>query len=171
MAAKKKPASAAPKAIVADDVWTVSQAALLFDRTPRWVQNLVSSGFIDKSDRGRYPSSAVCRGVVGYYEAQLQKTSKAGAALRATEARTREIELRIAERKRDLIPMEDAKAEVAAVVSEVRAEIVGMGARITRDLELRRQIDGEADGILQRLAERAEKTCEALTAEGGSLET
>lgn len=149
---------------------TVAQAAALFNRTPRWVQMLVSAGFIKKTKRGEYSVVEVVRGAMGYYEDQLAKANKSAAASRATDARTREIELRIAERRRDLIPMEDAKAELAAVVSEVRSEIVGIGTRITRDLELRRQIDREADGILQRLAERAEQASRALAAEGDPVE-
>ncbi len=149
---------------------SVSEAAALFDRTPRWLQSLAAAGFVAKAERGRYSLASVCRGVLGYYEDQLAKTSKGAVAYRATIARTKEIELRIAERQRHLIPLEDARAEMSAVVSEVRAEIAGMGARITRDMELRRQIDSEADGILKRLAERAEKASVALAAEGGTVE-
>lgn len=169
MAAKKVAAGAPSEAQQFDAAITVTQASALFDRTPRWMQNLVAAGFIAKPERGRYSIAAVCRGVVAYFEAERDKTSKVASASRATDARTEEIRLRIAERRRELIPMDDARAELAAVVSEVRAEIVGMGARITRDMELRRQIDREADGILQRLAERAEKACGALEAAGGSV--
>lgn len=149
---------------------SVSEAAALFDRTPRWLQILAAAGFVAKAERGRYSLASVCRGVLGYYEDQLAKASKGAAASRATIARTKEIELRIAERQRHLIPLDDAKAEISALVSEVRAEIAGMGARITRDMELRRQIDSEADGILHRLAQRAEKAGHALATEGGSVE-
>jgi len=149
---------------------TMSQAATFLNRSVSWVQTLVSQGYITRSGHNQYSLVAIVRDALAYYEDLLQKSSKVAAASRATAARTREIELRIAERRRDLIPMEDAKAEIAAVVSEVRAEIAGLGARITRDLELRRQIDREADGILGRLAERAEQASRALAAEGGAVE-
>ncbi len=147
-----------------------AQAATFLSRSPSWVQALVSQGYISRQSYGRYSVVAIVRGALAYYEDLLQKSNKAAAASRATDARTREIELRIAERRRDLIPIEDAKAEIAAVVSEVRAEIAGLGARITRDMELRRRIDGEADGILGRLAERAAEAGRALAAEGGTVE-
>jgi len=149
---------------------TMSQAATFLNRSVSWVQTLVSQGYITRSGHNQYSLVAIVRGALAYYEDLLQKSSKVAAASRATAARTREIELRIAERRRDLIPMEDAKAEIAAVVSEVRAEIAGLGARVTRDLELRRQIDREADGILGRLAERAEQASRALATEGGAVE-
>jgi hypothetical protein len=149
---------------------SMAQAATFLNRSPSWVQSLVTQGYITRQSYGRYSVVAMVRGALAYYEDLLQKSTKAAAASRATAARTREIELRIAERRRDLIPMEDAKAELAAVVSEVRAEIAGLGARITRDLELRRQIDREADGILGRLAERAEQASRALAVEGGPVE-
>lgn len=148
---------------------TVTEAAAATKRSTQWIHELAKAGYIVKEGRGRYSVAALLEGIPAYYEQLLQKLRQTASASRATDARTEEIRLRIAERRRELIPMDDARAELAAVVSEVRAEIVGMGARITRDMELRRQIDREADGILQRLAERAEKACGALEAAGGSV--
>ena len=143
---------------------TLHEAAQLLDRSPRHVQTLAAAGWLSRTARGEYPLEPLVRGALRYYDDLLSRANKSASAARVTDARTEEIRLRIAERTRDLIPMEDAKAVMASVVSEVRAEIVGMGARITRDMELRRQIDAEADGILRRLADRAEAEAKALTA-------
>ena len=49
---------------------------------------------------------ALVRGALAYYEDLQTKNTKTAASSRATDARTREIELRIAERRRELISVE-----------------------------------------------------------------
>ena len=132
---------------------TVTQAAALLSRTPRWVQNLVAAGFIKKSERGSYSVVEVVRGAVAYYEDQIEKASKSAAASRATDARTREIELRIAEKRRDLIPREDAEQALEIVVGEVNKQFTGLPARITRDLGLRREIEAKLNDAKGKIAD------------------
>jgi hypothetical protein len=130
----------------------------------------VKAGYIPKPAKDTYPIVGAVQGYIKFLKEEERRTSKVQADSRVRDARAREIELRIAERERDLIPIDDAKAEIAAFVTETRAEIVGLGARVTRDMELRRQIDKECDGILTRLADRAEKASHALETEGSSSE-
>jgi len=104
----------------------------------------------------------VIRGVIAYYEDLQSKNSKTAAASRATEARTREIELRIQERMRDLIPLEDARAVVSEMAALVRAEFQGLPARFTRDMQDRRKLEQEIDGAFDRLSRRAEEAARSL---------
>ena len=120
---------------------TVSQAAALLGRSDRWVQGLVKAGYIERANRGEYTLVAVIRGALAYYEDQITKNNKAAAATRASEARTREIELRIQERSRELIAMEDARAVIGEMAALVRAELAGLAARYTRDMEARRVLE------------------------------
>ena len=149
---------------------TVSQAAALLGRSDRWVQGLVKSGYMDRATRGEYTLVGVIRGALAYYEDQLSKNNKAAVASRVTEARTREIELRIQERSRELIPMEDAKAVVGEMAALVRAELAGLAARCTRDMEARRALEEVIDGALERIAGAADKAGAALVAGSGDLE-
>jgi restriction endonuclease Mrr len=149
---------------------TVTQAAALLNRTPRWVQNLVAAGFIQKSKRGSYSVVEVVRGAVAYYEDQLERTNKSAAASRATDARTREIELRIAERRRELIPVEEAKAVVMEYAQIVRAELSGLPARFTRDVAERRKLEQELDGSFGRIAAACERAAAAVGEPGGAVE-
>lgn len=149
---------------------TVSQAAALLGRSDRWVQGLVKSGYMDRAQRGEYTLVGVIRGALAYYEDQLSKNNKAAVASRATEARTREIELRIQERSRELIAMEDAKAVVGEMAALVRAELAGLAARYTRDMEARRALEEVIDGALERIAGAADKAGAALVAGSGDLE-
>ena len=149
---------------------SVDQAASLLSRSRRWVYNLVKDGYIDKAGPGQYRLVSVIRGALAYYEDQLSKNNKAAVASRATEARTREIELRIQERSRELIPMEDARAVVGEMAALVRAELAGIAARYTRDMEARRALEEVIDGALGRIAGAADKAGAALVAGSGDME-
>jgi phage terminase Nu1 subunit (DNA packaging protein) len=141
---------------------SVQQAATLLNRSVRWVQNLVTDGYIQKEGYGRYSVVAVVRGAMAYMDDMVEKSNKSAAASRATDARTREIELRIAERRRDLIPQEDARAVVGEMAAMVKAEFSGLPARYTRDMAERRRLEQEIDGSFERIAAAARAAGAAL---------
>jgi phage-related tail protein len=146
---------------------SVSQVATLCGRSTQWVQQLVKSGFIEKQAHNKYTLVSVIRGVIAYYEDLQTKNSKAATATRASEARTRQIELKIKKESRELIPLEDAKAELADWTSAVRSEFQGLPARYTRDMQERRRLEQEIDGSFDRLSRRTSEAERALeTGEG-----
>lgn len=147
---------------------SISQVTQLLDRSHQWVHQLVKAGFITKEAHGRYSLVAVVRGVIAYYEDLQAKSNKSAAANRATDARTREIELRIKERSRNLIPVEDAQAEIADWVSAFRAEMQGLPARMTRDMQERRRLEQEIDAALTRLSRRTTQAEQALAVGEGA---
>jgi hypothetical protein len=149
---------------------TVHQVASLCGRSTQWVHQLAKAGFLQKQGKNEYALVGVVRGVIAYYEDLQAKNSKTAAANRATEARTREIELRIRERQRDLIPMEDAKAVVGEMAALVRAEFQGLPARYTREMQDRRKLEQEIDGAFERLSRRAAEAVRALETGGTDLE-
>lgn len=50
---------------------TVTQAAELTGKSVRWIQNLVTDGFIERTAKGEYTLGALLRGVADYYEARV----------------------------------------------------------------------------------------------------
>lgn len=149
---------------------TVNQVAALCGRSTQWVHQLAKAGFVQKQGKNEYALVAVVRGVIAYYEDLQAKNSKSAAASRATEARTREIELRIQERQRDLIPLEDARAVVGEMAALVRAEFQGLPARYTREMQDRRKLEQEIDGAFERLSRRTEEAARALETGSSDLE-
>src|SRR5689334_7200475 len=131
---------------------TVGQAATLLNKTERFVEYLVSYGFVLKSKKGQYSLTAVIHGYVDYMDQKLAASSKSAAASRVTDARTRLLEIGIAERQRQLIPLDDAKAVMAQFAAQVRAELTGMPARLTRSPAERLKLKPEVDGALRRLS-------------------
>lgn len=141
---------------------TINQAAALFGRSTQWVHQLVNAGFITKEAKNQYTLVALARGVVAYYEDLQTKNTKTASASRATDARTREVELRIKERSRELIPLEDARAVIGEMAATVRAEFQGLPARFTRDMQERRRLEQEIDGAFDRLSRRGGEAERAL---------
>ena len=145
---------------------TLQQAATLLNRSVSWVQKLVTDGYIVRAGTNQYSVVAIVRALMAYYDDLLENTNKAAAASRATDARTREIELRIAERRRDLIPQEDARAVGREMAAMIKAEFSGLPARFTRDLAERRRLEQEIDGSFDRLAAAARHAGTALETGG-----
>lgn len=129
------------------------EIAALAGRTDRWVRGMAQAGHFEKDARGKYKLGGLIRGLIDHYEAIIEKGSKSAAASRVTDARADEIELRLAERRRDLIPQEDAIAVVDLVAGEVNKQFTGLPARITRDVRLRRDIEAHLNEAKQKIAD------------------
>lgn len=132
---------------------SVTQAAALLGRSTQWVHQLVKAGYIVKEGRGNYPLVGLIRGSLAYYEDQLKNSTKTATASRATEARAKEIELRIAERERHLIPIEEAIEEYDIALAAVRKVIDSFPAQFTRDLEQRRKAEAIVHAGKEKIAD------------------
>lgn len=141
-------ASAEPKNTISAD-----QAVALLGKSRVWFFDRVKEGHIQKESRGRYTLVRVVRGVMDYYDAILTKQTKTQAASRVTEARAREVELRIAERERNLIPTEDAIEVVDMIIGAFRQEMDSLPAAYTRNIEDRKKLEALIDAAKNRLGE------------------
>lgn len=132
---------------------SADQAATLLNRSRRWFFDRVKEGHIPKQSKGQYSLVSVVRGTVDYYEHLLTKQTKTQAASRVTEARAREVELRIAERERSLIPTEDAIEVVDMIIGAFRQEMDSLPAAYTRNIEDRKKLEALIDAAKNRLGE------------------
>lgn len=149
----------------------IGQAARLLMISDERVRQLQKQGYIPRAPkRGVVPLVGAVQGYLRYLKDEERQSTKSAAASRVTDARTREIELRIAERQRDLLPQEDARAVIGEMAALVKAEFVGLPARVTRDLDLRRTLEQEVDASFARLAASAERARSALVTGGLDLE-
>lgn len=154
-----------PKPPAEPGMMSAAQAAQLLDLTERRVQQLARDGIIQKSSHGRYPLVGTVRAYVRYLREEAQRSTEtaAGAALKA--ARQAEIELRMAERRRDLVQRSEADAAMDMVVGLVNEEFGGFAARVTRDVAIRSRIGDEVDAALNRIADRLEQARGVLAGE------
>lgn len=133
---------------------------------PDRIRQLVKAGYISKVRPAHTTIVSAVQGYIRFLKDEDRKNTQKGAAGKATEARTREIELRIAERKRDLIPQDDAKAAVTQLAATVKAEFTGLPARWTRDMAERRRLEQEIDASFERIADALESAKTALATGG-----
>ncbi|MDN2582954.1 hypothetical protein [Aquibium sp. ELW1220] len=143
----------------------VGQAARLLMISEERIRQLVKQGYVPRSDkRGYVQLVGSVQGYLRYLKDDERRSAKSAADSRVRDARALEIELRIAERTRDLIPIDDALTDMAELAGMVRSELAGLPARLTRIIDERQKIEAEIDGVLSRLAERAAQKAEGLEA-------
>lgn len=141
------------KKIDPDLTLSAAEIATMTGRTVRWVQILAKEQGIAKEARGKYRLDSVMAGLVAHYEAVVEAGEKKASANRTGDARTREIEQRIAIKDRTLIPIEDAIMALDKVVGVTNAELMGLPSRISRDLGIRRKADAEVHRSRQRISQ------------------
>lgn len=135
-----------------NDEITVEVAAALLELTVQRVRQIAAEGYIKIHRRGHTTISSAVRGYIRSLKESYSKRTQEGAAERARDARAREIEQKIAERDRKLIPIEDAELAMDLLVGVVNRELDGQAARITRDMALRRTIEADVHGAKTRIA-------------------
>lgn len=136
---------------------TLAQAAALLGRSERFVGNLRERGYVEMPEPGAYPLVGLARGVVAYFEDLIARNEDTTRQAAATDARTREIELRIQRRAADLILAHDVIDMLDQMIAMVSAEFKKLPTRATRNLHRRREMREEVERILSRLTEQRDR--------------
>ena len=143
------------------------QAARLVMKGVERIRQLAKAGWIAQEgtvlDR-RYRLLDVVQGYIRFRDDEDRRTNKSAAHSRIQDARSREVELKNAQREGKLIELEDAIETIAEVVGMLRLQFSGLPARVTRDLILRRTIETAVNDILDHIADLAEQEAQALGA-------
>ena len=85
---------------------------------------------------------------------------------RVQAARAREIELRTAQRAHILCETDEALALLDDVFGMLKADLMGLPAMVTRDLEIRSEIEKGVNEILNRTAKRLATRAQDLRVTG-----
>lgn len=140
-------------AAASGDLISFEVAGRLLMIGPERVRQLIKAGYIQRPKPGYTTVVSAVQGYIRFLKDEDRKNTKSHAASEAVKARADEINLRIAERRRDLIPQEDANLALDIVVGEVNKQFTGLPARITRDLRLRRDIEAKLNEAKAKIAE------------------
>jgi hypothetical protein len=143
---------------------SAGEAAELLDLTHERLRQLARDGWIPKAVKGKYPLEATVQGYIQFLtdESRRSAQSKADAELKA--AKTREIELRIADRESRLIDLCDVDALVARHISIYRTELASVPSEATRNPEMRRLIADALTAAVSRFEDRYRVAREAMRA-------
>ena len=145
---------------------STKDAAALLMIEERSVRRLAADGTFPPSVKGRYQTIPMVQGYIRYLQAERKDTTRTSAENRVRDARARDFEVRTAKAARELIAYIEAEAVQDEIVGMLRSGMVGVGASVTRDLELRRKIDAAIDAIFARVHALILEKASSIT-EGG----
>jgi hypothetical protein len=132
-------------------------AAALLGLSLARVKQLTDDGAFTKCAPGRWLLVKLIRDYVIVLRGERRSNpTKTTSEARVRDARAYEIEVRTAERLKRLVSIEEFDAAIDAVSGLFRAEMSGLPARVTRDLVLRRTIEREIHGSLERISKAAD---------------
>lgn len=153
----KKPRAAKERSV------TGAELAAYLDLTPARISQLTSEGEIPRNDDGSYP---IDRARVAYVRFLKKAASVRGKKAEGAEdldaAKLRKMDLEHAVAIGALIPIEDAVAVITEAFTSVRNDLSNVGSRVTRDMELRRQVDAEIARVIDTARHNLEALADAL---------
>lgn len=132
---------------------TATAAALLM-MTPRNLQYLAKDGWVKRAGPGRWPLVALVQGYIKALKDETARRTKSAADSRVRDARAAEIEMRMAVKSRDLIPIAEAMYSVDEIAGAFLAAVSALPARITRDQRERARLEQIVDQTRGHLAAR-----------------
>jgi hypothetical protein len=131
----------------------LSELRTLFADTEGRLDRLVASGRIKETGPGQVGLVEAVTAFLSSLRADLAARSATASAETFREARATASELRLAEQRRDLIPIEEADLAVTQVVGAINSTIASIPARSTRDVRLRRRLEEAVFKVRSTIAE------------------
>jgi phage terminase Nu1 subunit (DNA packaging protein) len=122
--------------------------------SPKRIDQLLAEGVVHREAKGRYKLKGNIAAVFRWLRSDQRRSARSEADAEWRRQRTREIELRVAERERQLVPFDWAIEVVDVTIGFLRSEIGSVPAKVTRDLVVRRQIDAALNEILSRVVNK-----------------
>jgi hypothetical protein len=152
----------------AADMVSSGRLAEIFNVHSTQLLKLEREGWIRREANNQWSLLKVISGVMRYYTDPARRANKSATDSRVGQARAREIELRTAQRAGELCETAEAVALVDDIVGMLRADLSGLPAMVTRDLNIRRDIEKALNDILNRIAARLILQADALE-KGGEV--
>lgn len=140
---------------------TVAEFAAVVERTPERIRQLISADHLPRPTGGRLPVGETVRMYARHLRDERAATSVSVAEDRVRNARAQEIELRIAREDGQLIELAEHDAIFDEAFGVLSSRLFGVPAEVTRDLDLRRLIEGKIDAALTACSEVFAKAVEA----------
>jgi hypothetical protein len=145
---------------------TLEQACRLVMLSNERIRQLVKDGYIPKPAKNSYPLVGVVQGYIRFLRDEDRRSSKTAAESGLKAARQKEVELRIAERSRDLIDVREHSDIVDEMAGMFVAGLSALPARVTKDMSMRRQIEAGCDSIRNDIAALAAEKARDVGAGG-----
>lgn len=146
---------AAPKRdkvrMVADDVVTANSLATHLGMTRQNVARLTAEAVIEQRSDGHYDQTALRLKYIRHLRSPRSPRTQADAD--HVKVKTEMLRLRLMEKQRKLVRREDADALIDSICGVVLTHLSGMGARCSRNMTVRREIDHVVHQVRTELAQ------------------
>jgi hypothetical protein len=148
-----------------------ADACKLFGRGRQWVLDLANKGYIKKAAKAKgYRLVDVCQGYVRALKDAEKRASKGAAQTDFQNAKTREIEQRIARQQHLLLPTEEVLAIVDEAMGGLKSSMDGLAASVTRDPALRTLIQEKVDECFKHSVDAFGRQRQALRTYGAAVD-
>jgi hypothetical protein len=141
----------------ADEIISLKQAAEVTGYSKPWLGKLVEDGFITKVVVGKYKLGNVVQGALAAAKQVKQSAPQSKYKERVYKARAEGMELKNKIAARELVSLDESIFLIDRVLMPLKSDLLGLGARVTRDPELRMKIDAYINDVLQAAADRSFK--------------
>jgi hypothetical protein len=142
------------------------EMAVLVGLSRQHFERIAASGWFKPRAPNCWPIIETFQGMLEYARDLSRRTTKSASQSRVSAARAKEIELRTAQRAHILCETDEALALADDVFGTLRSELSGLPAMVTRDLEIRSEIEKGVNEILNRTAKRLASRAQDLRATG-----
>lgn len=138
-----------------------AQVAAAVGVTRTWIRTLTEQGVLKKERDGFYRLESVWRAMLDWARDQNRRGSRGDSDSALRDVKRRKLEMDIAVREGELIETADAIDMVDYSLGQLRGDLAGVPARVTRDIALRRSIEAEIDSALERACGRLQEAADA----------
>lgn len=130
-------------------------AGKIADISAERIRQLAKDGWIKKIARDRYRLVDIIRGVAAFRADEQRRSAISSERARLVAARAEAIELRTLREAKVLCETQEALGVLDEAIGGMKADLLSLPARITRDLAVRNRLENEITQLLQRAADRA----------------
>jgi hypothetical protein len=150
---------------------TATELAVHLDMTPQRVSSLANEGHIPRNNDGTFPQTHARIGYIRFI--RRSAATRAGTGQTTTpliETKTLKAKLELAIAQGEYVRIDDVEAVSVEADLNLRNELAGIGARITRDLELREKIDRAINDAIARHRNSLEAAAASAFGESESMD-
>jgi hypothetical protein len=117
------------------------------------IDQLVEQGVIERRPDGLFDQDACRLKYFTHLRSERKRSPRTAADVDHVKAKTALMQLRLMERRRDLVRRVDVNELLDVIAGTVLTHLSGMGARCSRDLAIRRDIDEAVRQIRREISE------------------
>jgi hypothetical protein len=133
---------------------------VLFNLSERRVTQLVQEGVISRASGGKYSVANCVLGYITFLRDENKNRTKTASASALNESKARYVDAQVEQKTREIQGeiMAQVDSRVTEIIGGLVADLFAVPARVTRDVDLRKKIEGEIENVQRAAYERLAST-------------